>query len=180
MLGCLLTPLFVVCGVLWAVFPRWAMYLFLGVELLVFCWPLTALRTARTVVESLRERHELELTDAEWAYLRKHALVFVYPANTRSLSGLASTVMFLTIGIGIVLLFRQEWIGAGVCAVNYFVLAPYTKYLCPFIFVADGYAKDPIFWGPEKRRMDACIAFVESVLEAKYEDAAAEQTEDAE
>jgi len=169
--GCLVGPIFAVLGVLWVVFPRWGMWCFLVFEALVVLWPLAVLRHARAAVVSLHQKHPDRLTDDEWAYLRKHALLFVYPYTTRSLSGTISFVTLLSIGIAVGLLFRREWIGMGVCAANYVLLAPFAKFLCPMQFVADGYAKDPLFWGSEKRRLDRCIAFVQSVLTSRAAEA---------
>ena len=171
MLGCLLGPVFAVLGALWIVFPGWGMWFFLVFEALVILWPLSALGQARAVVASLHQEHSQRLTDDEWTYLRKYALLFLHPLTTRSLSGTISFVTLLSIGIAVGLLIRREWIGIGVCAANYMLLAPLAKFLCPMQFVADGYAKDPLSWGNEKRKLDRCIGFVQSVLKSRAAEA---------
>jgi hypothetical protein len=160
--GCLLTPLFVVLALVWCVFPAWGIWPFIGLEVLTLLWPLTALPQARRAAQALQERAPGALADDEWAYLRRHALLFIWPMTTRSLSGTVSAIQLLGIPVGLVLLIRRAWMGVAVCLVNYLFLGFVAKLLCPMQFVADGYRKDPAFWADEKRKLDRAIAFAQT------------------
>jgi len=157
--GCLLTPVFVGLGLLWCVFPSWGMWPFFALETATMLWPVSALPVSWRAAAGLRAKCPDALVDEEWAYFRKHVLLFLYPYATRSLSGTLSAVCLLKIPVGVVLLVRAAWIGVGLCFADYFVCGMVAKFLCPTQFVTDRYARDPAFWAAEKRKLDRCMAF---------------------
>jgi hypothetical protein len=173
-----LCPLFLILAVLWAGFPKWGMWPFLALESLVLLFIAGGLPRARAVVDSLRKDLSPLLENDEWDYLRKHALLFVWPWTARSLSGMMSFLSLLCVGVGIILLIRREWIGMAICVLNYFALASLARFLCPVQFVAEGYAKDPSVWAEEKRKLDSCIEFIQSLQETLSDDFPHKQKED--
>ncbi len=166
-MGCIVNVAFLTLGILWCVFPAWGLWPFLGVELLVIWIALGPRGKARRVVDHLQSESPDALAADEWAFMRKYALYFLYPYTARSLSGSMSFTSLLTLGIAVVLLVRQSWLGVAVCVPNYFfVFAPLANSLCPVTFIVSGYQKNPAAWAGEKRQLDRVTAYVTSRLEA--------------
>jgi len=92
------------------------------------------------LVMSVRKAPELaaqfahKLTPAELRMWKKYPTFLSFPITSRKMSSSLSLLQFISIGLGLVLLFRGEYIWGIVIGLNYFFAAPIAVKLNPQFF----------------------------------------------
>lgn len=93
-----------------------------------------------TLMMSVRKAPELKkdfahkLTSSELAMWKKYPTFLNFPITSRKMSSSLSLLQFVSIGLGVVLLFRGEYIWGILIGLNYFFAAPMAVKLNPQFF----------------------------------------------